>query len=191
MPESPWDNGVDAEPLETSSAQSPGYLARLKMAASDSFETAKRAPATFDEAVAVLRGERDVKPDFERATSTVSAASRAIFFFQYFSGPKEPVSCGCPMFHHMPYTCTPFRTCPYFLFRLIAPNFTREKKKQAFMSMFLLCATQAFAGGCIHGWMRSASLAARYPRHQRGIVRVRSGAGKGLSFAMFALIFEG
>ncbi|CAN0343482.1 unnamed protein product [Ascophyllum nodosum] len=39
--------------------------------------------------------------------------------------------------------------------------------------------------------MRSASLAARYPRHQRGIVRVRSGAGKGLSFAMFALIFEG
>lgn len=78
-PGSTWDNEADADPVEPAPTQPPGYLARLKTAASDSFETAQRAPATLEEAIAVLRGERDVKPDFERAIYTVSAVS---FVFQ-------------------------------------------------------------------------------------------------------------
>ncbi len=49
---------------------------------------------------------------------------------------------------------------------------------------------QAFAGGCAHGWWHGASLAAKFPPHQRSIVRVRAGASRGLRFATFALIFE-
>ena len=38
-------------------------------------DTAKRTPQTFEEALAVLRGERAVKPDYERAAATVAAVS--------------------------------------------------------------------------------------------------------------------
>lgn len=39
----------------------------------DCVDTAKRAPGTFEEALAVVKGERAVKPDYGRAVSTVSA----------------------------------------------------------------------------------------------------------------------
>ncbi|CAM9320737.1 unnamed protein product, partial [Hapterophycus canaliculatus] len=51
-----------------------GYADRLKAAVLDCVDTAKRAPETFDEALAVIKGERTVKPDYERAASTVGAA---------------------------------------------------------------------------------------------------------------------
>lgn len=44
---------------------------------SESIDTAKTAPETFEEALAVLRGEREVKPDYERAAYTVSAVRQA------------------------------------------------------------------------------------------------------------------
>lgn len=50
-----------------------GYVARLKTAVLDCVDTAKRAPETFEEALAVVKGERAVKPDYGRAVSTVSA----------------------------------------------------------------------------------------------------------------------
>lgn len=50
---------------------------------------------------------------------------------------------------------------------------------------------QAFAGGCAHGWWHGAAVAAKFPPHQRSVVRVRAGAGRGVRFATFALIFEG
>lgn len=50
-------------------------MARVKTVVLESFETAKKAPQTFEEALAVLRGERAVKPDYERAAYTVSVVS--------------------------------------------------------------------------------------------------------------------
>lgn len=49
------------------------YVGRLKAAVLDCVDTAKRAPETFEEALAVIKGERAVKPDYGRAVSTVSA----------------------------------------------------------------------------------------------------------------------
>lgn len=40
---------------------------------SASVDTANTAPETFEEALAVLRGERGARPDYERAAYTVSA----------------------------------------------------------------------------------------------------------------------
>ena len=55
--------------------QDQGYGDRLKAAVLECVDSAKRAPETFEEALAVLRGERAVKPDYERAASTVAAVS--------------------------------------------------------------------------------------------------------------------
>ncbi|CAM9366825.1 unnamed protein product [Pylaiella littoralis] len=107
---------------EASAGVGAGYVARLKAAVLDGVNTAKRAPETFEEALAVIKGERAVKPDYGRAVSTVTAA---------------------------------------------------------------------FAGGCVHGWWHGAALAAKYPPHQRSVVKFRAGAGRGVRFAAFALIFEG
>lgn len=65
------DTGV--ETTVSLEGEQEGYLARLKKAMSESIDTAKTAPETFEEALAVLRGEREVKPDYERAAYTVSA----------------------------------------------------------------------------------------------------------------------
>eukprot|EP00904_Undaria_pinnatifida_P000850 jgi/Undpi1/10766/HiC_scaffold_29.g13214.m1 len=102
--------------------QEQGYGDKLKAAVLECVDTAKRTPQTFEEALAVLRGERAVKPDYERAAATVAAS---------------------------------------------------------------------FAGGCIHGWSKSAALAATYPSHQRNAVRLRAGTRQGVRVATFALIFEG
>lgn len=51
------------------------YVDRLKAAVLDCVDTAKRAPESFEEALAVIKGERAVKPDYGRAVSTVSAVS--------------------------------------------------------------------------------------------------------------------
>lgn len=63
-----------ANPPETEE-QDQGYGDRLKAAVLECVDSAKRAPETFEEALAVLRGERAVKPDYERAASTVAAVS--------------------------------------------------------------------------------------------------------------------
>lgn len=63
-----------ASPPETQE-QEQGYGDKLKAAVLECVDSAKRAPATFEEALAVLRGERAVKPDYERAASTVAAVS--------------------------------------------------------------------------------------------------------------------
>lgn len=75
-------NGTDgqatdgaAEILSKAQPDEPGFLDRLKGAVSTTSNTAKKAPETFEEALAVLRGEGEVKPDFERAAYTVSAVS--------------------------------------------------------------------------------------------------------------------
>lgn len=54
--------------------QEQGYGDKLKAAVLECVDSAKRAPETFEEALAVLRGERAVKPDYERAASTVAAS---------------------------------------------------------------------------------------------------------------------
>eukprot|EP00752_Nemacystus_decipiens_P005453 g4942.t1 len=59
---------------EEESGAGTDYVGRLKAAVLDCVDTAKRAPETFEEAVAVIKGERAVKPDYGRAISTVSAA---------------------------------------------------------------------------------------------------------------------
>lgn len=66
----------------------------------DCVDTARRAPETFEEALAVMKGERPVKPDYERAVSTVSA----VRFFSKQQHPNETrllrqlsaASCGIP-----------------------------------------------------------------------------------------------
>lgn len=50
-----------------------GYVARFKVAVLDCVNTAKKAPETFEEALAVIKGERAVKPDYGRSVNTVSA----------------------------------------------------------------------------------------------------------------------
>ncbi|CAM9297011.1 unnamed protein product, partial [Scytosiphon promiscuus] len=59
---------------ESGEGAGAGYADRLKAAVLDCVDTAKRAPETFEEALAVIKGERAVKPDYERAASTVGAA---------------------------------------------------------------------------------------------------------------------
>eukprot|EP00903_Cladosiphon_okamuranus_P008008 g7726.t1 len=51
-----------------------GYVGRLKVAVLDCVDSSNRAPETLEEALAVIKGERAVKPDYERAFSTMSAA---------------------------------------------------------------------------------------------------------------------
>lgn len=63
----------DLEKEKEESDESAGYAGRLKAAVLDCVDTTKRAPETFDEALAVIKGERAVKPDYGRAVSTVSA----------------------------------------------------------------------------------------------------------------------
>lgn len=63
----------EEENEETGAGTHAGYVARFKVAVLDCVGTAKRAPETFEEAVAVIRGERAVKPDYGRAVETVSA----------------------------------------------------------------------------------------------------------------------
>lgn len=65
------DDGVVAG--ESSKGAELGYADRLKAAVLDCVDTAKRAPETFEEALAVIKGERAVKPDYERAAGTVGA----------------------------------------------------------------------------------------------------------------------
>ncbi|CAB1120374.1 unnamed protein product [Ectocarpus sp. CCAP 1310/34] len=119
---SPVEKQQEQQQGEGVADSSPGYAHRLKAAFLDTVVTAQRAPETLEEAMAVIKGERAVKPDYVRAVGTVSAA---------------------------------------------------------------------FAGGCAHGWWHGAALAAKYPPHQRSIVRVRAGARRGLRLATFALIYEG
>lgn len=65
------DDGFGGE--SSSKGEGAGYADRLKAAVLDCVDTAKRAPETFEEALAVIKGERAVKPDYERAASTVGA----------------------------------------------------------------------------------------------------------------------
>lgn len=58
---------------EEESGAGTGYVGRLKVAVLDCVDTATRAPETLEEALAVIKGERAVKPDYGRAVSTVSA----------------------------------------------------------------------------------------------------------------------
>lgn len=58
---------------EEESGAGTHYVGRVKAAVLDCVDTAKRAPETFEEALAVIKGERAVKPDYGRAVSTVSA----------------------------------------------------------------------------------------------------------------------
>ena len=67
-------DGDSANPPETPEKEQ-GYRGKLKTAVLECVDSAKRAPETFEEALAVLRGERAVKPDYERAASTVAAVS--------------------------------------------------------------------------------------------------------------------
>lgn len=77
------------------------YAGRMKAAVLGSLETVKSAPRSFEEAAAMLRGERDVKPDFERAAYTVSAVSYIstsiclilLFYFGLCSKSQQGFSC--------------------------------------------------------------------------------------------------
>lgn len=59
--------------VEEKSGGGTDLVGRLKAAVLDCVDTAKRTPETFEEALAVIKGERAVKPDYGRAVSTVSA----------------------------------------------------------------------------------------------------------------------
>ncbi|CAN0423777.1 unnamed protein product [Ectocarpus sp. 12 AP-2014] len=71
---SPVEEQQEQQQGEEVADSSPGYALRLKAAFLDSVATAKRAPETLEEAMAVIKGERAVKPDYGRAVGTVSAA---------------------------------------------------------------------------------------------------------------------
>lgn len=65
----PGEEGVE----EAGVGADAGYVARLKGAVLDCVGTAKRAPETFEETLAVIRGEKAVKPNYGRAVDTMSA----------------------------------------------------------------------------------------------------------------------
>jgi len=88
-PPPPALEDVAREAEESGAGAGPGgYVGRLRTAVLDCVDTAKRAPETFEEALAVMKGERAVKPDYGRAVSTVSAVS-------YFKRATEPTSVLC------------------------------------------------------------------------------------------------
>lgn len=70
---SPAEEHQEQQQGEDVAGASPGYADRLKAAFLDTVATAKRAPETLEEAMAVIKGERAVKPDYGRAVGTVSA----------------------------------------------------------------------------------------------------------------------
>lgn len=79
------------EAEETGGGAELGYAGRLKTAVLDCVDTARRAPETFEEALAVMKGERAVKPDYGRAVSTVSAVrffKTGLIFFESGVGCK-------------------------------------------------------------------------------------------------------
>lgn len=72
-PPPPQEDKDEAEESGMGAGAEPGYVGRLKSAVLDCVDKARRAPETFEEALAVMKGERAVKPDYGRAVSTVSA----------------------------------------------------------------------------------------------------------------------
>lgn len=70
---SPVEEQQEQQQGEGVAGASPEYAHRLKAAFLDTVATAKRAPETLEEAMAVINGERAVKPDYGRAVGTVSA----------------------------------------------------------------------------------------------------------------------